>query len=160
MQQIPRYAQERAHAALAVDAEHFQAPATVRRIEPAGRARAATDVRLDGALRARRNAPCIRRRADHFHAQLVSENAWIGEEGLASGEGVQIGSAYADAVNSHQRLALTGGLRSGELFLEITGLFEYNLSHQSDGSSLGPGLRKTGSDGGTEVAHVTGPGLN
>src|SRR6266571_4039555 len=66
----------------------------------------------------------------------MAEDAWIGEERLSSGEGMQIGSAHADAVNSHQGLAWTGRLRSGELFLEGSRLLEYDLSHESDGTNL------------------------
>jgi len=65
----------------------------------------------------------------------MSKNTRISEEGLASGESVQIRSADADAVNPHESLAFVGRLRRSKLFLEVSRLFEYDLSHQSDGSN-------------------------
>ena len=90
----------------------------------------ATEVRFHRASCAGGDAPAVLRRADHLHPQLVPQNARIGEERLSPGEGVQIGPAYADTVNANVRLALTGSIRSRELFLEIPGLFEYDLSHR------------------------------
>jgi hypothetical protein len=69
----------------------------------------------------------------------MAENARIREEWLASGESVQIRSAHADAVHSHESLVFVGCLRRGELFLESSRLLKYDLSHESDGSNLPAG---------------------
>jgi hypothetical protein len=90
----------------------------------------ATEVRFHRASRAGGNAPVVLGRADHLYSKLMPQNAGISEERLAPGEGVQIGPANAYTVNANVRLALSGRIRSCELFLEIPGLFEYDLSHR------------------------------
>jgi hypothetical protein len=60
----------------------------------------ATHIWLDGAPCARSDAFLISRRADHFHAQLMTENPWIREKRLSAREGVQVGSTDADAMHA------------------------------------------------------------
>ena len=97
---------------------------------------AATDVRLDGTARTGPDLSLVGRRADYFHTQLMAQNPRIGEKRLAAREGMQVGSTHANAMNAHKGFARIGFHRRGELFLELPGLFEYDLTHKLDGISL------------------------
>ena len=44
---------------------------------------------------------------DHLYAELVSEHPRIAEKGLAAAERMQIGSAYADAMDADESLTLS-----------------------------------------------------
>jgi hypothetical protein len=101
----------------------------------------ATDVRLDGAAGTRADLFLVGRRADHFHTQLVAEDPWIGEKRLAAGESVQVGPADADAMNADEGFSWISFHRVGELFLKLSGLLEYDLTHQFDGISFAGSLR-------------------
>jgi hypothetical protein len=98
-------------------------------------AMAAADVWFDGAAGTRLYLFLVGRRADYFHTQFVAENPWVREKRLAAREGVQVGSADADAMNADEGFSWIGFHRSGELFLELPGLLEYYLSHKFDGIS-------------------------
>jgi hypothetical protein len=117
-------------------AKHFEAFAAIGPIQRAGMAVPATDVGLDGAAGTRSYLFLIGWRANHFHAQLVAEDPWIGEKRLAAREGVQVGSTNADAMNADEGFSWTSFHRVGELFPKLPGLLKYDLAHKFDSISF------------------------
>jgi hypothetical protein len=119
-----------------VHPEHFEAFAAIGPIQSASVAAPTTDVRLDGAATAGLYLFLVRRCADHFDTQLVAEDPWICEKWLTSREGVQIGSAHADAMHADKGFSWTGFHRGGDLFPKLSRLLEYDLAHQFDSISF------------------------
>ena len=93
------------HPPVHVDAEHFELRAAVGPAPAAGDAPAAFQVGLHGAAVAGLQAHVHRvGRRDQLRAQLVPQDARVGEEGLVAFEGVEVGAADPDAADAHQRL--------------------------------------------------------
>jgi hypothetical protein len=92
-------------------------------------AMAATDVGLNGAMRAGPNVPIVLRRANHLDTKLVSQNPRISEKRLTAREGVEIGSADAYTMNPYKSFSWGGRRRGGGLLLEVARLIEHNLTH-------------------------------
>src|SRR5262249_22169227 len=103
---VRRQGDELTHAAVGVDAEAPELHAAVGLAVPAGDARAAGEVGLDGAEVANLQLGHHRTDFDHFDSEFVAEPARIGEERLLAAEGVQISPADPEAPNLHQRFAL------------------------------------------------------
>jgi hypothetical protein len=135
MEQRNRNAQERPHAAFAMNTQNPERFAAIRTVQQAGVANSATDVRFHGATRAGLDIPVVGGRADHLHAQLVAENPGIGKEGLTAGEGVQIGAANTDAVDSNESFSGSGLDQGRGLFLKLARLLKHNLTHWFDRST-------------------------
>jgi hypothetical protein len=66
----------------------------------------------------------------------MAENPRIGEKRLPSSKSVQVGATDADAMHADEGFSRTSFHRSGELFLKLPRLIEYDLTHQSDGISF------------------------
>ena len=78
------------------------------------------------------NVPRAAGDLDDLDAQLVSEDARIGEERLVALVGVQVGAADADAVHAHQRFAGPRGTRDRPIDdRELPRLVENDRLHHS-----------------------------
>jgi hypothetical protein len=87
-----------------VDTQRPQINAAVRPAATARQTGSAVEIRFDGAVIAYFQtmiAAGITKR-DHFNRQLMAQDAGISEKGLFTFECVQVGSADADAQNTHQ----------------------------------------------------------
>jgi hypothetical protein len=76
---------------------------------------------LDCAACSDGNVLDLRADGDHFYADFMSEDAWIGEEGLLSMKGMQIGSA--DTYLPHANKSFIGSWSLKVFLLYETQLF-------------------------------------
>ena len=103
-----RHDEARPQAAVGVDAEDLQVLAAVAAAAPAGEARLAVHVRLDGAAVARLDVGDAGADLEHLDAQFVAGDARIAVERHLAEIAADVGAADADAVDAHQRLAGAG----------------------------------------------------
>jgi hypothetical protein len=121
--------EQRSHPAINVNAEHLQARAAIWLSPAAGDAVSAIQIWLDRAAVAGAQAVRLRARIDHLDAEFVTENAWVGKEWLPPRERVEIGSAYANAMDANECLTrLRRRLRRIGRD-KVAGLFENDLAH-------------------------------
>lgn len=105
MQLVRRHGEEVAHPAVGVYAQHLQVHAAVGLAGPTRNAPPAVEAPLDGAAIANLHGCHAVADGDPFDAQLVAEDARVGEIGHLAVEGVDVGAANADAVNAHHGLS-------------------------------------------------------
>src|SRR5262245_17062533 len=104
-----------AHAAVDVDAEDLEAGAAVSATASAGDALTAVEIGFDGAaVDGFETAGGVVDPLD-LDAELVADDAGVGEEGLASVVGVPVGAADAGAVDPDHGVAGRGVGRGGSL---------------------------------------------
>jgi len=102
-------------------AKDLKSLAAVRAASTAGQtvaAVAAVEVGLDCHVISHLNLVDVVANGDDFGAKFVADNTWIGEEGLAAAERVQVGAADADAVNADEGVAgarITGLVSAGAI---------------------------------------------
>ena len=92
------------HPPVHVDAEDLEPCAAVAPAAPAGDAPSAFHVGLEGAAVAGPQARATRGRLEQLHAQLVAEDARVGEKRLVALDRVEIGAADADPPDADQGL--------------------------------------------------------
>jgi hypothetical protein len=122
-----RQRKKRTHATVGVDAENLDIGATVWFAIAAGDAFAAVHVRLDRATVAGFQAVRIIARFDHLDSEFVTKHAWVAEEGLTAGKGMQIGTANTDPVDTHQGVARLAHWLSGVDGVKFPRLFKNDL---------------------------------
>jgi len=88
---------------------------------------AATEVGLNRASIADRDASLVRGRLRHFDSEFVAKNAGIGEKGLFSLEGVRVCTANAHPTHAHERVALGPARGVGMSSHEPAGFFKNDL---------------------------------
>jgi len=105
-----------------MDTQNLQLFATVGAPTHAGWANAAVDVGLERTPVSHFDTQFVVRSLDYLDTQLVPEHTRVLEEGLASGEGVEVGPANADAPDAHKRFSLGGSRRRQGALVKGTGL--------------------------------------
>ena len=110
-----------AEAAIAVDAEDFEALAAVGPAAATGVAGRVVNVRLDGAAVAGFNVGDGGADFENFDAEFVTENARVGEERHFAEVGADVGAADTDTVDADEgvagaRVAGVGEVEALELF--------------------------------------------
>ena len=116
MQLVGGYGDQLAHAAVGVYAQHLKTLAAVRATAATGQAAAAVQVGLDGDVISHLHLVDAIADGDDLGAKLVAENAWIGEEGLATAKSMQVGAADPDTVDTDEgftRAWIPGGIGVG-----------------------------------------------
>ena len=88
------------------------------------------------AHRSPRLEPVVVSRIDHLHSKLVAKHARIAEKRLAPAEGVQIGSANADAMDADESLTRTSGRQTCVCGHQLTGRLKGYLEHAGHRGSM------------------------
>jgi hypothetical protein len=117
-----------------VDAHYLEVGAAIGFAAAAGDAATAVDVGLDGAAVTGLEAVGFGAGIDNLDAKFVAEDARVVEEGLFTGESVEVGTANADTVDADEGFA--GGERRFRGVVgggELAGFFEGNLEHGGEG---------------------------
>ena len=103
MQLAHRHGNERPHAAVDMNAQHFQIGAAVPATAATGDAPTAIQVRLDRTPITALQPVTVFIDFKNLNAQLVANNARVVEEWLAAVVSMQVRSADANAVHAHER---------------------------------------------------------
>ena len=120
--------------------EHLKRRAAVEPAAPAGDAVTAIQIGLDCATVAHLETAGRIARIEDLDAEFVAQHPGIGEKRLTAREGMEVGSADADAMDAHQRrVRFRGWFRSVDRN-QPTGLLKDNMQHGAAIFGLPTGL--------------------
>tara|TARA_B100000809_G_scaffold224362_2_gene234462 strand:+ start:897 stop:1202 length:306 start_codon:yes stop_codon:yes gene_type:complete len=91
-----------------MDSEYLQPGAAIGAAIPAGDAIVAVEIGFDGAEVSGAQPRSVLSDLEDLNAELVTENAWVFQEGLAAPVGMQVGAADPYPVNPDEGFALSG----------------------------------------------------
>jgi hypothetical protein len=91
-----------------MDSQYLQPGAAIGAASAAGDAVVAVEIRLNGAEIAGTQSCSIFADLEDLNAELMAENAWVFQEGLAAPVGMQVGAADPYPVNPDEGFALSG----------------------------------------------------
>src|SRR6266700_1145989 len=100
-----------AHATIDMYAKDLEVQTTVGLTATARGTVATVEIGLHSTMHSNRQTrlPCTN--LQHLNTQFMSQDAGIGEEGLLTPKGMQIGAAHPNLVYTHQGLTRAGDLR-------------------------------------------------
>ncbi|GIT28975.1 MAG: hypothetical protein Ct9H300mP1_10210 [Planctomycetaceae bacterium] len=125
VQLVGRHHDFLSHSTVDMDAQDLKGTAAVGSSGTAGAAVPPVEVGFNGTVISHRNAGNPVSQLQDLHAQFVAQHPGVGEVGLLASEGVQVGAADSDSLDTDQDVARPGsGWCFGLAQHEPAGLFE------------------------------------